>query len=92
MNGDITVFDNYSPCQDHFTVRIVDVTLSKVVGKGSIVISEDMTLNLVLYVPKLDCNLLSISKLTNNLNCVIKFSPNVCVFSDFRVGEDDWQC
>ena len=92
MTGDITVFDKYSRCHDHSIVQIADGTLSKVFGKGSVVISEDITLDLVLYVPKLDCNLLSISKLTNNLNCVIKFSPNVCVFSDFRVGEDDWQC
>jgi len=69
MTGNITVFNNYSPCHDHSTVQITDGTLSKVVGKGSVVISEDITLNSVLYVPKLDCNLLSISKLTSNLNC-----------------------
>ena len=87
MTGDITVFDNYSPCHDHSTVRIADGTLSKVVGKGSVVISEDITLNSVLYVPKLDCNLLSISKLSNDLNCVTKFSPNVCVFQILGSGK-----
>ena len=87
MTGDITVFDNYSPCHDHSTVQITDGTLSKVVGKGSVVISEDITLNSVLYVPKLDCNLLSISKLSNDLNCVTKFSPNVCVFQILGSGK-----
>lgn len=39
MIGDITVFDSYSSCQDHSTIRIVDDTLSRVVGRGLIVIT-----------------------------------------------------
>lgn len=87
MTGDITVFDHYSPCHDHSAVRIADGTLSRVVGKGSVVISKDITLNSVLYVPKLDCNLLSISKLTKELKCVAKFFPNLCEFQILGSGE-----
>ncbi|KAJ1398408.1 hypothetical protein SESBI_31118 [Sesbania bispinosa] len=32
MTGDIIVFDDYSPCQDHSTVPIEDGTFSKVIG------------------------------------------------------------
>ena len=80
MTGDITVFHKYTPCLDNTTVRIADGTLSKAVGIGSVIISNDIVLKSVLFVPNLDCNLLSISKITRDLNCVTKFLPNVCVF------------
>lgn len=74
MTGDLIVFDSYYPCQNNSTVRIADGTLSKVMGKGSVIISQNITLSSVLYVPKLDCNLLSISKLTKDLKCITKIS------------------
>ena len=86
MTGDITLFYNYTPCKDDSLVRIADGSTSKVAGKGSVVVSKDITLNSVLYVPKLDCNLLSISKLTRDLNCVTKFLPNVCEFQAMDSG------
>ena len=46
-----------------------------------------MHLKLILYVPKLDYNLLSISKLTCDLNYVAKFFPNFCVFQDLVLGK-----
>ena len=80
MTGDITVFSQYFPCRNNNTMRITDGTLSKVVSIGSVTISENITLKLVLYVPNLDCKLLSISKITKDLKCVAKFFPNACVF------------
>ena len=50
-----------------YTVRIADGSLSKVVGIGSIRVTNDLNLNFVLHVPNLDCNLLSINKLTRDL-------------------------
>ncbi|PKA63925.1 Retrovirus-related Pol polyprotein from transposon TNT 1-94 [Apostasia shenzhenica] len=41
----------------------------------------------VLYVPKLDCNLLSISKLTRDLKCVTKFYSNLCDFQAVDSGK-----
>ena len=64
MNGDAIIFENYTPCFGDYTVHIADGSLSKVVGTGFVVISKDLTLDFVLLVPNLDCNLLSISKLT----------------------------
>ncbi|RVW84857.1 hypothetical protein CK203_048565 [Vitis vinifera] len=43
------LFSTYSPCTDNLKVKIADGTLSPVAGKGSIRISESITLNLVLY-------------------------------------------
>ena len=36
----------------------------------------------VLYVPKLNCNLVSISKLCKQLNCAVTFYDNSCVIQD----------
>ena len=58
------LFSAYSPCVSNLKVKIADGTLSSVAGKGSIRIFESITLNLVLHVLNLSCNLLSISQLT----------------------------
>ena len=50
-------------------ICIADGFLSKVVGTGFIVVSKDLTLDFVLLVPILDCNILSICKLTQEKNC-----------------------
>ena len=69
------IYSTYSPCSENFTVRIADGTMSKVVGIGSIVITEDLALKSVLLIPNLTDNLLSISKITHDLNCVPNFYP-----------------
>ena len=84
ITGDATIFQNYTPCSKDYTVHIADGSLSKVVGTGFVPISKDLTLDSVLLVPNLDCNLLSISKLTQEKNCVTKFFPNHCVFQDLN--------
>ena len=89
MTKDASLFHTYNPCHENFSVRIADGSLSRVARIGSVAISKYITLDSVLLVPKLECNLLSISKLTKDLNCVTKFLKNVSV-SGFRFGEDDW--
>ena len=81
------LFSTYSPCAGNLKVKIVDDTLSPVAGKGSIRISESITLNPVLHVPNLSCNLLSISQLTKQSNCLAKFLPSHCVFQDLSSGK-----
>ncbi|RVW87157.1 Retrovirus-related Pol polyprotein from transposon TNT 1-94 [Vitis vinifera] len=68
-------------------VRIADGSLSKVAGTGSVVLSRDLTLNSVLFVPNLDCNLLSISKLTKEKRCITNFSSTHCEFQDLDSGK-----
>ncbi|KAK3015974.1 hypothetical protein RJ639_007262 [Escallonia herrerae] len=80
MTGDISLFSSYSTCSNNYKVRIADGSLSTVSGMGSIVISPSITLDYVLLVPSLSCNLLSISKLTKNLKCVANFFPTHCIF------------
>ncbi|KAK3037075.1 hypothetical protein RJ639_029917 [Escallonia herrerae] len=54
-------------------IKIADGSLPTIAGTGSIVLSPSITLRNVLHVPKLSCNLLSISKLTNDLKCQANF-------------------
>ncbi|RVW20455.1 Retrovirus-related Pol polyprotein from transposon RE1 [Vitis vinifera] len=86
MTGDATIFDTYSSCPNNLTVRIADGSLSKVAGTGSVVLSRDLTLNSVFLVPNLDCNLLSISKLTKEKRCITNFSSTHCEFQDLDSG------
>ncbi|RVW54694.1 Retrovirus-related Pol polyprotein from transposon TNT 1-94 [Vitis vinifera] len=64
-----------------------DGSLSKVAGTSSVRVSKNITLDSVLLVPKLNCNLLSISKLTRDLNCVTKFGSNLCEFQVLDSGK-----
>ena len=85
MTGDITLFHKNTPSPvTKYTVRIADGTLSQVEGIGSVMVSGSINLEHVLYVPNLNCNLLSVSKLTKERNCIAKFSSNLC-----KVQESD---
>ena len=68
-------------------VHIANGSLSKVASIGFVVISKDLTLDFVLLVPNLDCNFLSISKLTQEKNYVTKFFPNHRIFQDLNFGK-----
>ena len=64
MTGAHNLFSTSSPFAGNLKVKIADGTLSPVASKESIRISKTITLNPVLHVPNLSCNLLSISQLT----------------------------
>ena len=81
MIGDESIFDDYQPCYINLLERIVDGSLSKVVGIRLVQLSLEMTLKFVLHVLKLDCNLISISKLTRDNHYFTKFSQ-MCVFQE----------
>nr|DAD23016.1 TPA_asm: hypothetical protein HUJ06_024479 [Nelumbo nucifera] len=49
--------------------------------KGSICLGSHTTTD-VLHLPNFTCNLLSINKLTQQLNCVVVFFPTFCVLQD----------
>ncbi|KAA8515426.1 hypothetical protein F0562_018963 [Nyssa sinensis] len=43
---------------------------------------ENIILQDVLFVPSLRCNLISVGQLMRELNCIVTFSPNLCVIQD----------
>ena len=81
------LFSTYSPCAGNLKVKIAYGTLSPVVGKGSIHIFESITLNPVLHIPNLSCNLPFISQLSKKSNCSAKFLSSHCVFQDLSSGK-----
>jgi GAG-pre-integrase domain/gag-polypeptide of LTR copia-type len=57
------------------------------IGTGDIRISPKFIINNVLLVPSLSTKLMSISQLTEDLNCVANLYPNHCTFQDIHSGE-----
>ena len=82
MIGLSSLFSTYIPCSGKDKVRTVDGNFSSVSGKGVIHISDSLSLSSVLHVPNFLTNLLSISRLTCDLNCCVTFYPSHCVFQD----------
>ena len=82
MTNSSHFFTSYTTCSGNLKICIADGSLSPIAGKGSITISNDLTLKSVLHVPKLLCNLLSVSKLTKDSNCLVKFYDSYCEFQD----------
>ena len=80
------LFYSYNPCSGHEKVRIADGSFSSIAGRGHINLSASIGLKSVLHVPKLKCNLLSVSKLSKDSNCRVIFCESSCVFQDQKSG------
>ena len=87
MTNSLHLFETFSPCPENKKVRIADGNFSPIVGKGLIKLSERVDLKSVLYVPKLACNLLAVSKLSRDSNCSVIFYESYCIFQDRNSGK-----
>ena len=74
------LFSTYSSCLGNQKIKIANESFSSLARKGSTPISKILTLESILHVSNLSCNLLSINKLTRDMNCVTKFFPFYCEF------------
>ncbi|GLT39324.1 hypothetical protein SLA2020_135220 [Shorea laevis] len=80
MTPHITNFIEKSPyCSP---VKIPNGSSLDVSHIGKVELPNDVTLENVLCVPQFTCNLLSVSKITEQLNCAVIFFPDFCVFQD----------
>ena len=59
---------SYIPCVGNENIRIVDGSLAPIAGKGQISLFDGFSLHNVLHVPQISYNLMSISKITHELN------------------------
>ncbi|XP_071920664.1 uncharacterized protein [Coffea arabica] len=82
MTNSFKLFQSYTPCSGNKKIKVADGGFSPVAGKGSIHISKNVNLKSVLHVPKLASNLLSVSKLTKDSNCLAIFDESHCAFQD----------
>jgi hypothetical protein len=69
---------------DQHIVSTADGTPSPVLGEGSISLTKNLNLDLVLVVPSLNHDLLSVAQITLALNCVAIFWPNLYIFKDIQ--------
>ena len=76
MTGQSQLFHLYLLSLGLNKVRIADGSFFPIAGKGEIALTPTLTLNFVLHVPKLSCNLFSINNFTQTNNCVAKFFPS----------------
>jgi len=90
MTGSLHGLSNYKRCDKIVTVTMADGTISYAKGERSVYI-DGLHLKSILYVPKLKCNRLSISKITE-MNYKVTFFPNSLCFSRPNFGKDDQQC
>ena len=67
------------------TVTLPDGKCVSVTHVGTVVLSEALTLQGVLYVPSFKYNLLSISKLTSQTNGYVIFTPKHCFMQDLSL-------
>lgn len=86
MTGNFKLLDTYCPAKESHSVRIANGSCSKVFGSGNVHLSKDICLHDVLFVPDLDCNLLSVSRLNRYRNCSAIFLVKSCVFQDLDSG------
>ncbi|CAH9129521.1 unnamed protein product [Cuscuta epithymum] len=64
------------------SVRIPNGESIPVHAVGSLHLPNGLRLERVLYIPKFQCNLLSASRLTNDLNCTLTFFSDFCILQD----------
>ena len=86
MTSCSSFFYSYKPCAGNNKIRIADGSLSAIAGIGDVKLSNNLTLFNVLHVPKLSCNLISVSKLTATLNCTANFFSSYCLFQNPALG------
>ena len=92
MVGDISVMSNLKKITP-VVVALPNGAYTIAQEQGSVTLDTGIKLNNVLFVPKLNCNLVSISKLCKELNCAVTFFDDCCVIQDrtlrtlIRAGE-----
>ncbi|CAH9141419.1 unnamed protein product [Cuscuta epithymum] len=64
------------------SVRIPNGESIPVNAVGSLYLPNGILLERVLYIPKFQCNLLSVSRLTSDLNCTLIFFPDFCILQN----------
>nr|GEX89942.1 retrovirus-related Pol polyprotein from transposon TNT 1-94 [Tanacetum cinerariifolium] len=64
-------------------VELPDGYIAMAKKKGDVRFDNGFILKNVLYVPGLTCNLLSVPQLLDEGNCIVQFTPNICVIQDF---------
>ena len=82
MVGSYENFSNYAPNVRGQGVKLADGSTQAIMGTGTVMCGPNMPLSSVLHVPSFPINLLSISCITEELNCAAIFYPKWCLFQE----------
>lgn len=82
MTDDASLLNDYLPCHNHSTIHVANNSVSNVMRLGYVQLTQNLILKNVLHIPNLACNLLSVGKLTHDIESFAKFSPSLCVFQE----------
>ena len=80
--GNKDVFDTLTCLNKGFNVGLPDGTIKHIKHVGTVILSKDLTLNNVLYMPDFKHNLLSLSKLLEDKDLDVLFFKDQCIFQD----------
>ena len=69
---------------DSFPVGLPDGESVLATKSGTVYLTTTIVLQNVYYVPKLDCNLISVSQLNDDFKCFVQFSHNICAIQDLH--------
>jgi hypothetical protein len=86
MTLDSTLFKTYKPMSGRDKVQTTNGSLCPIAGVGDITCTSDLHLSSVFHVPKFINNLLSVSQLVDDLNCVVSLSPTHVVLHELKTG------
>lgn len=81
MTYDLSILRNVRKVK-LYPVGLPDENTTEANQEGSVVLLGGLELSNVLYVPQLTCNLISVTQLIDESNCVAQFTNNVCVIQD----------
>ena len=84
--GNSSNFLSLKPVTGQKGVRLADGSSSPIVGQGNMSITPTLQLSHVLHAPSFPHNLLSVSRMTKELNCRVIFYPMGCTFQDLLTG------
>ena len=73
-------FSSYTALYGNQYITVANGSNTPVTGRGNIHLQPSFPIKNVLHVPKLSNNLLSIQKLTQDLNCAVVFFPSRVFF------------
>ena len=82
MTGNPHIFTSFRSHKAPSPVIIADGSTYNVEGSGTVKPTPSITLSSVLSLPNLAFNLISVSKLTKDLNCCVLFFPDHCLIQD----------
>ncbi|XP_074322725.1 uncharacterized protein LOC141659696 [Apium graveolens] len=82
MCFNLTLLSNIKTLSKPFHVALPNKQILLVTQVGEAILNSKLTLLNVLYLPDFNCNLLSISKLVQDSNCVATFFATHCLFQD----------